>query len=116
MADEKRTAATSVKQVDGGSDDHESLTALRHADDALLAKLGYRSEFKREFSVSLLFCTCIPSEVLLLTDSNVMLAIRNHRVRLLDYGRSRLGIIHNVVSPRIWSVVRLSNLSTSELY
>lgn len=29
-----------------------SLTNIRHADDALLAELGYKSEFKREFSVS----------------------------------------------------------------
>lgn len=34
--------------------DDESLTALRHADDVLLAKLGYKSVFKREFSVSVL--------------------------------------------------------------
>ena len=28
------------------------LLSLRHADDVLLAKLGYKSEFRREFSVS----------------------------------------------------------------
>jgi hypothetical protein len=32
-----------------------SLLSVRHADDALLAELGYKSEFKREFSVS-----CLP--------------------------------------------------------
>ena len=32
--------------------DNEGLTAVKHADDALLAKLGYQSVFKREFSVS----------------------------------------------------------------
>ncbi|CCL99550.1 uncharacterized protein FIBRA_01568 [Fibroporia radiculosa] len=31
--------------------DHSTLSDLRHADDALLAKLGYRAEFKREFSL-----------------------------------------------------------------
>lgn len=30
---------------------HEGLADMRHADDALLAHLGYKSEFKREFSV-----------------------------------------------------------------
>ena len=30
-----------------------SLLSVRHADDALLAQLGYRSEFRREFSVRL---------------------------------------------------------------
>ena len=31
---------------------HEDFNAsLRHADDVLLAKLGYKSEFRREFSV-----------------------------------------------------------------
>lgn len=29
-----------------------SLLSVRHADDALLAELGYKAEFKREFSVS----------------------------------------------------------------
>nr|VWO96338.1 Glyoxaloxidase 1 [Ganoderma boninense] len=31
--------------------DNEGLTAVKHADDALLAKLGYQSVFKREFSL-----------------------------------------------------------------
>ena len=30
----------------------ETVEAIRHADDVLLAQLGYKSEFKREFSVS----------------------------------------------------------------
>ena len=33
--------------------DHENLSAVKHADDVRLAQLGYKSEFKREFSVSL---------------------------------------------------------------
>ena len=53
-ADEKQVVKTSVTATDGTRyDDHEGLTALKHADDALLAQLGYKSEFKREFSVSL---------------------------------------------------------------
>ena len=46
---EKGTSAASVHSIPG---DHENLNAVRHADDALLAQLGYKSEFKREFSVS----------------------------------------------------------------
>ena len=33
-----------------------ALMSLRRADDVLLAKLGYKSEFRREFSVSLSGC------------------------------------------------------------
>ena len=33
------------------SSQNDSLTALRRADDVLLAHLGYRAEFRREFSV-----------------------------------------------------------------
>jgi len=32
-------------------DSHGDVDALRHADDVLLAELGYKAEFKREFSV-----------------------------------------------------------------
>lgn len=39
-------------QVDGAN-------RLRHADDIKLAELGYKSEFKREFSVSLIYTTTI---------------------------------------------------------
>ncbi|TFK82105.1 amino acid transporter [Polyporus arcularius HHB13444] len=44
--------ATSRKSTkDAGYDDHEGLTAMKHADDVMLAKLGYKSEFRREFSL-----------------------------------------------------------------
>lgn len=45
----KDVTAVEVSTNNGDSD----LSALRHADDALLAELGYKSEFRREFSVSL---------------------------------------------------------------
>ena len=32
--------------------DNDSQLSVRHADDALLAELGYKSEFRREFSVN----------------------------------------------------------------
>ena len=51
-ADEKRAVKTSTGTAHGpGYGDDESLNAIRHADDVLLAKLGYKSEFRREFSV-----------------------------------------------------------------
>ena len=45
--------------------DHENLSAVKHADDVRLAQLGYKSEFKREFSVSLTSLLCIVLSVLL---------------------------------------------------
>ena len=47
--DEKNATAVSAYST---SIDHENLSAVKHADDVLLAQLGYKSEFKREFSVS----------------------------------------------------------------
>ncbi|EPT00889.1 hypothetical protein FOMPIDRAFT_1121835 [Fomitopsis schrenkii] len=49
---EKQIVATSTAvPVDAHTDHHHpDLSELRHADDALLAQLGYKSEFKREFS------------------------------------------------------------------
>lgn len=35
----------------------ETLSVIHHADDTLLRKLGYKSEFKREFSVRVQFDT-----------------------------------------------------------
>lgn len=51
---EKQNVVTSTSvAVDTHTDHHHpDLSELRHADDALLAQLGYKSEFKREFSVS----------------------------------------------------------------
>ena len=49
---EKTTAANSTDGVDVGASGPSALAALKHADDVMLAKLGYKSEFRREFSVS----------------------------------------------------------------
>ncbi|KAH9854849.1 amino acid transporter [Lenzites betulinus] len=40
-----------VAAKSAGSDDRVSITSVRHADDELLAQLGYKSEFRREFSL-----------------------------------------------------------------
>ena len=47
---EKPTVSNDVVSVRNES----GLDNVRHADDVLLAKLGYKSEFRREFSVSLI--------------------------------------------------------------
>jgi len=51
---EKQAVATSTTvPVDPTTDDHHpNLSELRRADDVLLAQLGYKAEFRREFSVS----------------------------------------------------------------
>lgn len=49
---EKGNNETSVQTVDSGvTPDSHNISAVRHDDDVLLAQLGYKSEFKREFSV-----------------------------------------------------------------
>jgi hypothetical protein len=47
---EKPTVSNDVVSVRNES----GLETVRRADDVLLAKLGYKSEFRREFSVSLI--------------------------------------------------------------
>ena len=57
MSDSEKSGKNVVTTVADGSlvekrSPNGSLLSVRHADDALLAELGYKSEFKREFSVS----------------------------------------------------------------
>lgn len=47
---EKEAATIQTLQASDAPDDH-GIGAMRHADDVKLAELGYKSEFKREFSV-----------------------------------------------------------------
>lgn len=53
---EKKSKTFSTAVVTDASLERRShdgtIESVRHADDALLAELGYKSEFKREFSVS----------------------------------------------------------------
>lgn len=50
--DEKHDLKTYGNEVEeAGLDGQDSMTAVRHADDVLLAKLGYRREFTRQISV-----------------------------------------------------------------
>ncbi|KZT30060.1 amino acid transporter [Neolentinus lepideus HHB14362 ss-1] len=49
---EKEASAVNTVAVNGGGkSDETGLSDLRHADDVLLAELGYKAEFKREFSL-----------------------------------------------------------------
>lgn len=49
---EKGGIETSVQPVDAGAaHGSHDLSTVKHDDDVLLAQLGYKSEFKREFSV-----------------------------------------------------------------
>ena len=66
---------------------------VRNADDELLAQLGYKSEFRREFTVS--------------THSNLAqlrpisprrLALRDCRLRFLYHGRHSVCIIDSIIS------------------
>lgn len=47
---EKEVAIVQTLNASGAQGSHD-VGALRRADDVLLAELGYKSEFKREFSV-----------------------------------------------------------------
>ncbi|TFK85161.1 amino acid transporter [Polyporus arcularius HHB13444] len=50
--DEKHDLKTFGNEVEeAGLDGQDSMTAVRHADDVLLAKLGYRREFTRQISL-----------------------------------------------------------------
>lgn len=74
----------------------DELAGIRDADDALLAQLGYKSEFRREFSVStILNCQsrcCI---------SSCWLALRNGRLRFLYHGCSSVRVVYVFFPARI---------------
>ncbi len=54
-ADEKETSVSN--DVTPVLSDAKDIEGIRREDNALLAKLGYKSEFRREFSVSQLYDT-----------------------------------------------------------
>lgn len=77
----------------GGSED---LAVVRHADDELLAQLGYKSEFRREFSVCAL-CETQPMDMSMTMCLPRAVACRDDRIRVLYHGRRRIGFFDNVV-------------------
>jgi amino acid permease len=82
---EKSTFDTVDVGLSKGSHDVDS---LRHADDVLLAELGYKSEFKREFSVRVI-------SYLPLTMSD---AESTKLIELIAFSFSIMGVVASVTS------------------
>lgn len=86
----------------GGSED---LAVVRHADDELLAQLGYKSEFRREFSVRAL-CETPSMDTSMTMRLQCAVACRDHRIRVLYHGCRRVRVFDNVVPACIRYVSR----------
>lgn len=81
--------------------DSESTTKVQSvretlSDDALLAKLGYKSEFKREFSVRSSWC--LSGSIALIIDE----AFRDCVVRIQYHGRHCICDIHIIIRSCFW--------------
>ena len=88
---------TNVDAVHTYHDRHRNDDSLRHIDNDRLAELGYKPEFKREFSVRLL-----SRYFALLTAEHV--DDRSHRVQFLHNGSSCLRDFYILLSPPLrWS-------------
>jgi hypothetical protein len=55
MAEDEKKQSSISNDVTPVHHDEKGVESIRRDDNVLLAKLGYRSEFKREFSVSLFY-------------------------------------------------------------
>ena len=101
----EKVATVKVQESSRSSED-DSVLSLRRADDALLAELGYKSEFRREFTVSI----CQLSECMV-TDSVIhCAAVRDRRVCVLYYGCGRISLIHVLLSARVWYAEHLYSI------
>ena len=87
MSDTEKTAAATPTNG-AGDETGKALAALKHADDALLAKLGYKSEFKREFSVSPRRSIASPQKVRTLKRNGFSSSLRQLRLRSRSWGSS----------------------------
>lgn len=67
--------------------DAKGIQGIRRADNVLLAKLGYRSEFKREFSVSLRSAT-----------HGYLMPTRNKLIETVAFSFSIMGVVASVSS------------------
>ena len=81
--------------VDSGSHE-DSLVNIRHADDALLAELGYKSEFRREFSVSTFAFHTNPGNGL--ESNSRILPGSGQLLETIAFGFSIMGVIASVSS------------------
>jgi hypothetical protein len=81
-AEEKKHSESISNDVAPVHRDAKGIEGTRRADNVLLAKLGYRSEFKREFSVSLsMLCSAWP------LDTDTEQAYRDCGILLFHHGR-----------------------------
>ena len=76
-ADEKKDSGSN--EVTSVHHDAKGIEGTRQADNILLAKLGYRSEFKREFSVSRSYNACS-------LDTDTEQAYRDRGILLFHHG------------------------------
>ena len=67
--------------------DAKGIQSIRRADNVLLAKLGYRSEFKREFSVGL--CS---------TTHGCLILTQNKLIETVAFSFSIMGVVASVSS------------------
>jgi hypothetical protein len=84
--EKKSSISNDVSPVHHDSD-LKGVQGIRRADNVLLAKLGYRSEFKREFSVSL--CSS--------THGHLRLT-RNKLIETVAFSFSIMGVVASVSS------------------
>ena len=87
--------------------DDEVIVQTRRADDVRLAELGYKSEFRREFSV-------IPCRALNIKVMNYATASRDYCVCVLYNGYRRIGYIHILVSACSWYELSIEILEAKD--
>lgn len=86
-AEEKKSSDSISNDVTPVHRDAKGIEGIRKADNVLLAKLGYRSEFKREFSVSLCSAT-----------HGYLIPTRNKLIETVAFSFSIMGVVASVTS------------------
>jgi hypothetical protein len=85
--EEKKPSSSISNDVTPVQQDAKGIEGTRRADNVLLAKLGYRSEFQREFSVSL--CSATHSH---------LIPTRNKLIETVAFSFSIMGVVASVTS------------------
>jgi hypothetical protein len=86
-AEEKKSSVSNDVTPSPVHDGAEGIQGIRRADNILLAKLGYRSEFKREFSVSLCSAT-----------HGHLIPTQNKLIETVAFSFSIMGVVASVSS------------------
>lgn len=86
---------TSLAHMDPAKKDN-AFVEVRSADDARLAELGYKGEFRREFSVRAVFLLLVRC-----AEVPVSTVDRNRCVRVLNHGCDRRRLIDPIFRARI---------------